>query len=169
MVKVRAGTVNRMRELEVMKDELKVAGQDEATNGEGSSVAAGGEIMQGLYAYSQTEPYVPAPVVDVSFLVTLPRTPELNGCSIWMCRARSRRITLGISTFTCHLCCPKELPIYLVSAFDLSRVFRLPRGTNCSHSLQSKALLKSLGNWVSTTPRLWCVLSSLYLLYCIVL
>ncbi|KIM40899.1 hypothetical protein M413DRAFT_19059 [Hebeloma cylindrosporum] len=60
MVKVRAGTVNRMREVEVLKDELNVAG-----NGEGSSAAAaGGEIMQGLYAFSQTEPYVPAPVVD---------------------------------------------------------------------------------------------------------
>jgi hypothetical protein len=125
MVKVRAGTVNRMRELEVLKDELKVAGQDAATNGEGSSAAAGGEIMQGLYAYSQTEQYVPAPVVEVSFFVTLPRTPKLNGCS--MCRARSRRITLAISTFTCHLCCPEELLIYLVSPFHLSRVFRLPR------------------------------------------
>jgi len=74
MVKVRAGTVNRMRELEVLKDELKVAGQDEAENGEGSA-AATGEIMQGLYAYSQTELYIPAPVIDVSFLVILPRTP----------------------------------------------------------------------------------------------
>lgn len=124
MVKVRAGTVNRMRELEVLKDELKVAGQDAATNGEGSSAAAGGEIMQGLYAYSQTEPYVPAPVVEVSFPVTLPRTPELNGCS--MGRARSRRITLVISTFTCRLCCPEELPIYLVSPFYLSPVFKQP-------------------------------------------
>ena len=59
MVKMRAGTVNRMRELEVLKDELKVAGN------EGPSSAAG-DIMQGLYAYSQTEPYVPDPVIDVS-------------------------------------------------------------------------------------------------------
>ncbi|TFK33041.1 hypothetical protein BDQ12DRAFT_716098 [Crucibulum laeve] len=59
MVKVRAGTVNRMRELEVLKDELKEAGP--------SSVgpnSAGGEIMQGLYARSQTEMYVPDPVID---------------------------------------------------------------------------------------------------------
>ena len=119
MVKVRAGTVNRMRELEVLKDELKVAGQDAATNGKGS-----GEIMQGLYAYSQMEPYFPAPVVEVSFPVTLPRTPELNGCS--MGRARSRRMTLVISTFTCRLCCPEELPIYLVSPFYLSPVFKRP-------------------------------------------
>jgi xeroderma pigmentosum group C-complementing protein len=77
MVKVRAGTVNRMRELEVLKDELKVAGQDGGTNGEGSS-AAGGEIMQGLYACSQTEPYVSAPVVDVSFLAALPGMSEIE-------------------------------------------------------------------------------------------
>ncbi|KAF8799359.1 Rad4-domain-containing protein [Phlegmacium glaucopus] len=64
MVKIRAGTVNRMRELEVLKDELRVAGQDGPNGqGEGSSSATG-EIMQGLYAYSQTEPYVPDPVVD---------------------------------------------------------------------------------------------------------
>lgn len=64
MIKLRAGTVNRMRELEVLKDELREAGQASPA-GEGSSTA-GAEIMQGLYAYSQTEPYVPEPVVDVS-------------------------------------------------------------------------------------------------------
>ncbi|PPQ80442.1 hypothetical protein CVT25_001769 [Psilocybe cyanescens] len=62
MVKIRAGTVNRMRELEVLKDELNVAGHD-GPNGEGSS-NSGGEVMQGLYAFSQTEPYVPDPVID---------------------------------------------------------------------------------------------------------
>jgi xeroderma pigmentosum group C-complementing protein len=61
MVKMRAGTVNRMRELEVLKDELRVAGHDEGPS------SAAGEIMQGLYAYSQTEPYVPDPVIDVGF------------------------------------------------------------------------------------------------------
>jgi len=78
MIKVRAGTVNRMRELEVLKDELKIAGQDGVTNGEGSAAAAGGEIMQGLYAYSQTEPYVPAPVVDVSFLVAFSENTRIE-------------------------------------------------------------------------------------------
>ena len=65
MVKMRAGTVNRMRELEVLRDELKVAG-DDGPNGydEGPSSAAG-EIMQGLYAFPQTEPYIPDPVIDV--------------------------------------------------------------------------------------------------------
>lgn len=68
MVKVRTGTVNRMRELEVLKDELRVAGQDgvqgEGPEGTGGSLS-GGEIMQGLYAYSQTEAYVSPPVVAV--------------------------------------------------------------------------------------------------------
>ncbi|KAF9525479.1 hypothetical protein CPB83DRAFT_859313 [Crepidotus variabilis] len=59
MVKVRAGTVNKLRELEVMKDELKVAGAAE------NDVHAGNpDIMQGLYAYSQTEEYVPDPVIQ---------------------------------------------------------------------------------------------------------
>ncbi|KAF8885705.1 hypothetical protein CPB84DRAFT_1788199 [Gymnopilus junonius] len=62
MIKLRAGTVNRMRELEVLKDELREAGQNTG-DGEGSSTA-GAEIMQGLYAFSQTEPYVPEPVVN---------------------------------------------------------------------------------------------------------
>ncbi|KAG6836082.1 hypothetical protein H0H93_011588 [Arthromyces matolae] len=55
MVKIRAGTINRMRELEVMKDELRSAGDQDT---------AIGESMQGLYARSQTEPYKPDPVVD---------------------------------------------------------------------------------------------------------
>ncbi|KAG6919262.1 hypothetical protein DXG01_008058 [Tephrocybe rancida] len=55
MVKVRAGTINRMRELEVRKDELKEAGDP------GGNV---GETMQGLYGRNQTEPYRPDPVVD---------------------------------------------------------------------------------------------------------
>ncbi|KAG6885649.1 hypothetical protein C0993_011783 [Termitomyces sp. T159_Od127] len=54
MVKIRAGTINRMRELEVMKDELKEAGEPGSI----------GEAMQGLYARSQTEPFKPDPVVD---------------------------------------------------------------------------------------------------------
>lgn len=63
MVKIRAGTVNRMRELEGLKDELKVAGRDDSNEATSSS---GPEIMQGLYAYSQTEPYIPEPVINVS-------------------------------------------------------------------------------------------------------
>ncbi|KAG5337956.1 hypothetical protein C0989_008578 [Termitomyces sp. Mn162] len=55
MVKVRAGTINRMRELEVMKDELREAGEP--------SMGVG-ETMQGLYARRQTELYKPDPVID---------------------------------------------------------------------------------------------------------
>jgi xeroderma pigmentosum group C-complementing protein len=55
--KVRAGTVNRMRELEILKDGLREAGS--------GTTPTEGEVMQGLYARSQTEPYVPDPVVDV--------------------------------------------------------------------------------------------------------
>ncbi|RDB14699.1 DNA repair protein rhp41 [Hypsizygus marmoreus] len=58
MVKLRAGTIGKMRELEVLRDELREAG---AGGGEGS---ANGEMMQGLYARSQTEMYKPDPVID---------------------------------------------------------------------------------------------------------
>ncbi len=54
MVKIRASTVNKSRELEVLRE----AG----TSGEGGSSA---EVMQGLYARTQTEPYVPDPIVNV--------------------------------------------------------------------------------------------------------
>ncbi|EAU86269.2 DNA repair protein rhp42 [Coprinopsis cinerea okayama7 len=54
-VKARPGTLNRQRELEVLKDELRDAG---------FSGDASGEVMQGLYARSQTELYVPDPIVD---------------------------------------------------------------------------------------------------------
>lgn len=110
MVKIRAGTVNRMRELEVLKDELRVAGQD-SPNGqdEERSSTAAGEIMQGLYAYSQTEPYIPDPVVDVGFTF-LPSYLILTNND----RVKSRRTILVISTCTCHLCYHKVLRIYLV-------------------------------------------------------
>ncbi|GLB38652.1 putative rad4 beta-hairpin domain 2 [Lyophyllum shimeji] len=55
MVKIRTGTINRMRELEVLKDGLREAGDS------GASVE---ETMQGLYARSQTEVYQPGPVVN---------------------------------------------------------------------------------------------------------
>lgn len=54
--KARAGTINRVRELEILKDGLRDAGEASGTTS---------EVMQGLYARSQTEPYVPDPVVDV--------------------------------------------------------------------------------------------------------
>jgi xeroderma pigmentosum group C-complementing protein len=54
-IKARPNTVNRVRELEVLKDELRDAGHS----------AENVEVMQGLYARSQTELYIPPPIVDV--------------------------------------------------------------------------------------------------------
>lgn len=54
MVKARAGTVNKLRELEVLKE----AG----TSGESGPSS---EVMQGLYSRLQTEAYIPDPVIDV--------------------------------------------------------------------------------------------------------
>lgn len=51
-IKMRASTVGRMRELEMLKE----AGQSQEN----------GDAMQGLYARHQTERFVPPPVVNVS-------------------------------------------------------------------------------------------------------
>lgn len=86
-VKLRASTIGRRRELEILKEGMREA-QEKQTNkvGEGNDDSeagvlgihvdeldaggvaggAGGEVMQGLYARHQTELYVPDPVVDVS-------------------------------------------------------------------------------------------------------
>ncbi|KAF7314708.1 hypothetical protein MKEN_00944800 [Mycena kentingensis (nom. inval.)] len=53
LVKARTATLGRMREVAVLKDGLRNAGEDDP-----------GEVMTGLYAFSQTELYVPDPVVD---------------------------------------------------------------------------------------------------------
>jgi xeroderma pigmentosum group C-complementing protein len=89
MVKVRPNTINKMRELEVLRDELKVAGSD-SPNGEGSSSAVAGEVMQGLYAFSQTETYVPEPVIDVSI-----GRPVVRWCSVVSCQGVIPRNSFG--------------------------------------------------------------------------
>ncbi|KAF7298687.1 hypothetical protein MIND_00815900 [Mycena indigotica] len=53
LVKARTATLGRQREIAVLKDGLRTAGEEEQ-----------GEVMTGLYAFSQTELYVPDPVVD---------------------------------------------------------------------------------------------------------
>ncbi|KAH8806536.1 hypothetical protein DL96DRAFT_1717820 [Flagelloscypha sp. PMI_526] len=63
LVKYKAGTIGRQRELELLKDELRSAG-GVAENQPGDNVADGDQVMQGMYAFFQTEPYVPDPVVD---------------------------------------------------------------------------------------------------------
>ncbi|KAF9066475.1 hypothetical protein BDP27DRAFT_1423852 [Rhodocollybia butyracea] len=77
-VKVRASTIGKRREVEILKEGMKetqsqstgVSGEgvigihvDELDGGAGGAGAVG-EIMQGLYARNQTEQYVPDPVVD---------------------------------------------------------------------------------------------------------
>lgn len=61
-VKQRASTVNRRREIEMTlereREERERAGQPSSGVGEE-------EVLQGLYAESQTELYVPEPIVDV--------------------------------------------------------------------------------------------------------
>jgi len=103
-IKYRAGTVNRMRELEVLRDELRVAGEAEPANGG----EADAEIMQGLYTYSQTEAYVPPPVVNVSPFFSKEQTFDA------VCRESSRRITSGTLTSTYHLCYLRGRSIYHV-------------------------------------------------------
>ncbi|KAJ6585400.1 hypothetical protein B0H19DRAFT_1109530 [Mycena capillaripes] len=75
-VKMRATTIGRMREVELMREGLRVAGEradDDEANGDGESSTKKNkgkgkqvdeEVMQGLYALSQTEVHVPDPVVD---------------------------------------------------------------------------------------------------------
>ncbi|KAJ7464776.1 hypothetical protein B0H11DRAFT_2051338 [Mycena galericulata] len=77
LVKMRASTIGRMREVEGLREGLRIAGEraeaEAAANGHGVDGAPGEssakqfeveEVMQGLYALSQTELYVPDPVVD---------------------------------------------------------------------------------------------------------
>lgn len=62
-VKQRASTVNRKREIEMA---LEKGREEKERTGEPSS-AVEEEVLQGLYAESQTELYCPEPIVDVRF------------------------------------------------------------------------------------------------------
>jgi len=59
-VKQRASTVNKRREIEMALER----GRGERA-GEPSSGVSEEEVMQGLYAESQTELYIPEPIIDV--------------------------------------------------------------------------------------------------------
>ncbi|KAJ3824900.1 hypothetical protein F5880DRAFT_1611580 [Lentinula raphanica] len=83
-VKLRASTIGKKREIEMIKEEMKNAKEktkaqakssgvidihvDELASEEQTGITEGttveGEVMQGLYARHQTEPYVPDPVID---------------------------------------------------------------------------------------------------------
>lgn len=69
MIRVRAGTLNKLREIELVKQVVN-DNRREAGGGGDSGGGGGGDngiMMQGLYARSQTEVYVPDPILDVSF------------------------------------------------------------------------------------------------------
>jgi len=62
LVKMRAATVGKLREIELAEEMRR--GAEKA--GEGAS-GEQEEVMQGMYAESQTELYVPEPIIDVRF------------------------------------------------------------------------------------------------------
>jgi xeroderma pigmentosum group C-complementing protein len=104
----RAVTVGRQRALEVAKEERAARGGE-------AGVEGGDEgIMQGLYAFGQTELYAPPPVVDVriSFL-SHNRVRCLRALRLY--RVKYRRMTLGTLTFMCHPCSQRAQCIFLVS------------------------------------------------------
>lgn len=90
MIKLRASTVGKMREVEVLR---------EAGSGGGEATGAS-EVMQGLYARSQTEKFVPDPVIDVSFTIVRFRFPVRHS----LYRALCQKIILAISIYTFLRC-----------------------------------------------------------------
>ena len=63
-VKQRASTVNRRREIEMALERER---EEKEKAGEPSSGVGEEEVLQGLYAESQTEIYRPEPIVDVGY------------------------------------------------------------------------------------------------------
>ena len=89
-VKQRAATLNRRRELEIRAD------------AEGAD--SGNGVTQGLYAESQTERYIPPPVVEVR-PPSFSRMFNRQGTNyVRQCRERSRRTTLETLIYTRHRC-----------------------------------------------------------------
>lgn len=91
-VKQRASTVNRKREIEMAMER----GREEL---EGSGGGEESEVLQGLYAESQTEVYRPRPIVDVSGLFTsISFTKPLMETRFLLlnCRAKYRKTILAI-------------------------------------------------------------------------
>lgn len=101
MIKLRASTVGKMREVEVLR---------EAGSG-GGEVSGASEVMQGLYARSQTEKFVPDPVIDVSLRLFHFVSPV----RLSLCRALCQKIILATSICTFLRCFPKGQSIYHVS------------------------------------------------------
>lgn len=113
-VKQRASTVNRRREIEMTlereREERERAGQSNSGVGEE-------EVLQGLYAESQTELYVPQPITNVSCMFLW----SVYECSMFQFRrAKYRRMILEISISTYRRCCPRVLFMYRVSSISCS-------------------------------------------------
>ena len=106
MVKQHAVTVNKQRAIEMaMSERLDVAGE----NGVGTEK----DVMQGLYAQSQTELYRPDPIVDASqHSISLLEDSQL--IVLTYCRGRFRRMILATSIYIRLLCFRKVPPTYLV-------------------------------------------------------
>ncbi|KAK7048704.1 hypothetical protein R3P38DRAFT_2870999 [Favolaschia claudopus] len=62
--KMKASTIGRMREMEIMREGLRDRAEAAGIGGLGAKKIGEEEVMQGLYAWSQTELYVPDPIVD---------------------------------------------------------------------------------------------------------
>ena len=95
MGKARAGTVTKLREIEMVREEVRMKGEGEDGDGEK-------DVMQGLYARSQTEVYVSDPVIDVSFFFAL--RSLLKTCSLSLSRESCPRIITATLIFI-HLLC----------------------------------------------------------------
>ena len=107
MVKQRAVTVGRQREMELALERAKAEGH------------AGGdeEVMQGLYALSQTEVYTPEPIKDVRLLLYPPFSfafpplsspvPGVDETFPLLNRGKSQRTILATLTCTWLPCCRK--------------------------------------------------------------
>jgi len=121
MVKQRAVTVSRQREMELALERAKADGH------------AGGdeEVMQGMYALSQTEAYTPDPIKDVrldpSFIIpffsfAFPPLSSVLGVDEtfpFSNRGKSQRTISATSTCTCLPCCRKVRHISRVRVPEL--------------------------------------------------
>ncbi|KAK7044972.1 hypothetical protein R3P38DRAFT_2766519 [Favolaschia claudopus] len=64
--KMKASTIGRMRQMQAMREGLRDRADAAGIGGLGAKKIGEEEVMQGLYALSQTELYIPDPIVDVS-------------------------------------------------------------------------------------------------------
>lgn len=81
-VKQRASTVSRRREIEMT---LERGREERERVGEPSSGIGEEEVLQGLYAESQTELYIPDPIVDVC-----PFRPSVYGFTVTLRRSTGK-------------------------------------------------------------------------------